>query len=191
MAGGSCIRCGTDDGEGQFRAENSPVTWVGRYWDRTSDLLGVNQVLPVSGGVCDGHRLLLNWAIAPSDSYRHLTTLRRMAPENGSPDLEDQQPPCRFKLLPVSSRLPGVAVSGRWLLVDVVVAHGKPCQQRFAVGVGADSEQGPAVRARETPGQRVDLADLVDAQTLRPRCLTAVCPRCQRGDQLTTDSVSE
>src|SRR5215475_15416470 len=98
MAGGSCIRCGTDDGEGQFRAENSPVTWVGRYRDRTSDLLGVNQVLPVSGGVCDGRRLPLNWAIAPSDSYRHLTTLRRMAPENGSPDLEDQQPPGTFEL---------------------------------------------------------------------------------------------
>jgi len=47
----------------------------------------------------------------------------------------------------------GAQVAGCWLLVDVVVAHGKPCQQQFAVGVGADSEQGPAVRAGETPGQ--------------------------------------
>src|SRR5262249_46859622 len=113
--------------------------------------------------------------------------LPRMAPRG----LEDQQPPGKFELTAGHYRLPDVAISGRWLLVDVVVAHRKPCQQRFTVGVGADGEQGPAVRARETPCQRVDLADPVDAQTLRPGCLAAVCPGCQRGDQMPADRVGE
>jgi hypothetical protein len=99
-----------------------------------------------SGGVCDGHRLPLNWAIAQPDSYRHLTTLRRMAPENGSPGPEVSSPS-------VNPELTAGHLFVCRLLVDVVVAHGKPCQQRLAVGVGADGEQGPAVRTRETPSQ--------------------------------------
>jgi hypothetical protein len=38
----------------------------------------------MSRGVCEGRRLPLNWAMIQSGSYRHLTTRRRMAPENGS-----------------------------------------------------------------------------------------------------------
>ena len=70
----------------------------GRYWDRTSDLLGVNQVLPVSGGVCGGHRLPLNWAIA---QIRLLQTSHDSSPEGSRewlPGLADQQPPCKFEL---------------------------------------------------------------------------------------------
>jgi hypothetical protein len=45
----------------------------------------------VSRSVCGSRKLPLNWAIAQSDSHRHLTTLRRMAPENGSQSLTLEQ----------------------------------------------------------------------------------------------------
>ncbi|GEM_PF-2153522 len=35
------------------------------------------------------------------------------------------------------------------------------------------------------------LADLVYAETFRPWCLAAVCPGCQRWDQVSADGVDE
>jgi hypothetical protein len=95
---------------------------------------GVNQILPVPGGVCDGHGLPLNRAIARSDSYRHRAALRGWLPGMAPPDLEDHQHLACSNRLPIAVSAADMAISGCSLLVGVVVAHGKPCQERFAGG---------------------------------------------------------
>jgi hypothetical protein len=56
----------------------------GRYWDRTSYLLGVNETWAVPEGACKSPKVPFTWASDRPDSSRLLTTVRQMAPQNGS-----------------------------------------------------------------------------------------------------------
>ena len=66
---------------------------------------------------------------------------------------DDLAPPSAISDPIVPFEQPRLIVLHALSLVDVVIADGQPGQERFAIGVWADGEQGPSIGVGEAPGQ--------------------------------------
>jgi hypothetical protein len=100
-------------------------------------------------------RRLVHVSTAPGVGWCRLLTNGTAASEQTTSNVPSDDLAPRFAIsnLIALFEQPRLIVLVARSLVDVVVTDGQPGQERFAIGVWADDEQGPSIGVGEAPGQ--------------------------------------